>query len=179
MKPKLILCLALVLSGGWLGCSNATRNTGANNTAAQIQRQVESLPQSHIDSFRVVLIEKPTIENFDRDSWLHYAPAPIAVRKYAFIPTKAGISFNVMFIFTDSTDHARNLLMRSEAQVQGMGKRSRSYGADELEIYDDWLTGRWQQTVVVVCADRMMPPITQEEWSSVMRIIESVTRERN
>ena len=81
-----------------------------------------------------------------------------------------------MFIFADSNDHARNLLLRSEGTVQGMGKPSRNYGADELKIYDNWLTGRWQQTVVIVYADRIQPAMTEEEWSSVMNIIESVTR---
>lgn len=164
MNPKLLLALALVWCGGSLGCSNT----------AQIQKQVESLPEQHFDSFRVSPIEK----RIWGEDWLQHGPAQIAVRRYVFVPTGTGTTFSATFVFADSTKHAHTLWQGGGGVVQVVGKMSKNYGADELETWSPQLVGRWKHVVVAVYTDRGRP-VSAQEWSSVMGIIESVLSEKN
>lgn len=170
VKPRIMLCLAFILSGVLLGCSNTAK-------PAQVQKQVESLPDRHLDSFHVFPIEKPIGD----DSWLDYVPTPIVVRRYVFVPTgkigwqATGITFHATFVFTDSLKHAHNVWERFGHGISVGGEMSKHYGADELETWSPQLVGRWKQTVVLVYPDGRMLASTQD-WSSVMHIIESVLR---
>ena len=44
MNPKTLLCFALVLSGGLLGCSTTARQAAATVKSSPIQKAVETLP---------------------------------------------------------------------------------------------------------------------------------------
>jgi hypothetical protein len=44
MNPKILLCLAFVLSAGLLGCSTTAHHAAATVGSSQIQKEVETLP---------------------------------------------------------------------------------------------------------------------------------------
>jgi hypothetical protein len=164
MNPKLLLALALALSGGLLGCSDT----------AQIQKRVENLPEQHFDSFHVTPLE----ERIWGEYWLQYGPTPNAVRRYVFVPTGTATTFSATFVVADSTKHAHRLWQGGGSESQVMGKMSKNYGADELESWPGHLVGRWKQVVVVVYTNGGIPT-SADEWSSVMSIIESAVGETN
>jgi hypothetical protein len=128
MNSKLLLALALVWSVGLFGSSHAEE-------VAQIEKRVESLPEWRMDSFRVFPLEKPRYA----EDWLKYAPAPIAVSRYLFVPTgplngqTTATTFSATFIFTRSAEQARATMMRSGALIQVAEEFSKNYGADALE----------------------------------------------
>jgi hypothetical protein len=171
MKRKIILGLAPVLSGVLFGCSTPAPPVAATAPPSQIQEQVERLPEGHFESFRVFPIGKPIYD----ESWLGFAPAATAVvRRYVFVPTGKGRAFYVTFVFADSARQAQWVWDRyCYMTVQVAGRKSRNYGADEIESWDAHLIGRWRQTVVTVSTDRNA---STDEWPSVMKIIESVNR---
>jgi hypothetical protein len=80
---------------------------------------------------RIFPIEKPLWD----EEWTNLASTPNAVHRFVFLPRERDLSFYVTFVLDESGERAYAMWEQSVFSVQMAGKRSKEFGADELEAW--------------------------------------------
>jgi hypothetical protein len=74
-------------------------------------------------------------ETLRDEEWTNLASTPNAVHRFVFVPRGRSLSFYVTFVLDQSGERAYAMWERSVFSVQMGGKRSKEFGADELEAW--------------------------------------------